>query len=74
MFEPSTDWTPEERVKVATEIAGDLVYQIYKGGKGTVLSQAVMDYGDRIIRVLQLPVQFLETNREHVLKGQFTQL
>lgn len=64
--EPSDRWTNGDRFSVATQISQRL-HQL--ATEGSVDSNVILDYMERIVAVLTESPAFLEENRKHVLEG-----
>lgn len=64
---PTPEWKPEDRMRVAASIAGQLKEQIAEGfvSKGTIY-----DAAGRIELILTQSPGFLELNRKAILEGQ----
>ena len=67
MFEPSPEWTDEERRKVVLQIALQLKELAYQG---TIVPTKARDFAERIELVLTAGVSVLEANRNTILTGE----
>ena len=63
MPNPSTDWTPEERLKVVTKVAEEMT----SIDMSSVSQDKVNAWADRLFVLATMKSTFLETNLERIL-------
>ena len=67
MFEPSKEWTAEDRLKVIAGISDRLVSWSHQR---EVPRAVIYDTAERINSAATKPAAFLEDNRKSILEGQ----
>jgi len=69
-WEPSPDWTPEERIKVAAEIARTVQRAVEEAKNEEAINLGFIDEAaKRIEQVLAAAAATLENHRDQILRG-----